>query len=124
MPAQVVLVHDDSDFNVAATLALTVADYRVASFVDPVAAIRALESARTVEALVTRIRFGPDKPDGFALARTARRMRSDIRVLFTAQAEFAPLAVGLGEFIAAPITPTDVVEGVQRLLAMNDFRPC
>ena len=124
MPAQIVLVHDDSDFNVAATLALTVAGLDVAAFVDPTSAIQALERARTVEALVTRIQFGPDKPDGFALARTARKMRPDIRVLFVARPEFAASAVGLGEFIAAPITPTDIVEGVRRVLVVNDFRPC
>jgi DNA-binding NtrC family response regulator len=124
VPAHIVLVHDNSDFNVAATVALTVAGHGVASFVDPVAAIQALEAARTVEALVTRIRFGPDKPDGFALARTARKMRPDIRVLFVALPEFAAAAVGLGDFIAAPMTPTDIVEGVRCLLAANDFRPC
>jgi DNA-binding NtrC family response regulator len=124
VPAQIVLVHDNSDFNVAATVALTVAGHGAASFVDPVAAIQALEAARTLEALVTRTRFGPDKPDGFALARTARKMRPDIRVLFVALPEFAVSALGLGDFLAAPITPTDVVEGVRRLLAVNHFRPC
>jgi DNA-binding NtrC family response regulator len=123
MPARVVVVHDDSDFNVAATVALTVAGYEVASFVDPVSAIEALEAAHPVEVLVTRIRFGPDKPNGLILARTARRVRPDIRVLFAALAELAPFTVGLGDFIATPIMPTDVVEGARRLLAVNDFRP-
>jgi DNA-binding NtrC family response regulator len=124
MPAQIVLVHDDPDFNISATLALTVAGYGVAPFVDPVVALNALEAARTVEVLVTDIRFGPDKPHGLALARTARRMRPDIRVLFTAAPELAPFAVGLGDFIAVPVTPTHLVEGVRRLLtAAADFRP-
>jgi DNA-binding NtrC family response regulator len=124
VPARIVLVHSDSDFNIAATVALTVAGYDVASFSDPVMALDSLDTARTVEVLITRMRFGPDKPNGFVLARTARRMRPDIRVLFTAQAEFAQFAAGLGDFIAAPITPTDLVEGVRRLLAVSDFRPC
>ena len=124
MPARIVVVHDDSDLNVAATVALTVAGYDVAAFVDPMAALHALEDARTVEALVTRMRFGPDKPNGLALARMARRKRPDIRVLFTGQPEFAVHAAGLGDFIAAPITPTDIVEGVRRLLDGDEFRPC
>ena len=124
MPAQIVLVHDDSDFNIAATLALTVAGYSVASFVDPMSALDALEVARTLEAVITRVRFGPCKPNGIALARMARSKRPDIRVLFVAQPEFAAQAAGLGDFIAAPVTPTEIVESVRRLLATSDFRPC
>jgi hypothetical protein len=45
-------------------------------------------------------------------------------VLFTAAPEFASFAAGLGDFIATPIAVTDVVEGVRRLLATTDFRPC
>jgi DNA-binding NtrC family response regulator len=124
VPAQIVLVHDDSDFNIAATLALTVAGYGAASFVDPMSALDALEVARTVEALITRVRFGPGKPNGIALARMARLKRPDIRVLFVAQPEFAAQAAGLGDCLAAPVTPTEIVEGVRRLLATSDFRPC
>ena len=124
MPARIVVVHDDADFNVAATVALTVAGYNVASFVDPMVALDSLAAARTVEALVTRVRFGPGKPNGIVLARMARRKRPDIRVLFVAQPEFAARAAGLGDFIAAPVTPTEIVEGVTRLLASADFRPC
>jgi DNA-binding NtrC family response regulator len=124
MPARIVLVHDDSDFSIAATLALTLAGYDVAPFLDPTMALDALEAARTVEILVTRIRFGPDKPNGLELARMARRSRPDIRVLFAAQPEFAVAAAGLGDFIAAPVTPDRVVSGVRRLLATSDFRPC
>ena len=124
MPARIVVVHDDSDFNVAATVALTLAGYDVAAFVDPMAALHALEAARTVEALVTRMRFGPGRPNGLELARMARRRRPDIRVLFIAKPEFAVHAAGLGDFIATPTTPTDIVEGVRRLLEGNEFRPC
>ncbi len=124
MSARIVLVHDDPDINIAATVALTVAGYDVASFSDPAMALNSLDAARTVEVLVTRMRFGPNKLNGFRLARAARRARPDIRVLFTAQAEFAPYADKLGDFVAAPITPTNVVEGVRHLLATEDFRPC
>ena len=124
MPAQIVLVHDDADVNVAATLALTVAGYAVAPFVDPVTALTALKGARTVQALVTCVRFKPEKPNGFVLARAARWMRPDIRVLFTAAPEFVVQAAGLGHFIASPVTPTEIVECVRYLLEGNDFRPC
>ena len=83
-----------------------------------------MEVARTVEALITRVRFGPGTPNGIALARMARRERPDIGVLFVAQPKFAAQAAGLGNFIAAPVTPTEIVEGVRHLLATSDFRPC
>jgi hypothetical protein len=54
----------------------------------------------------------------------ARRERPDIGVLFVAQPKFAAQAAGLGNFIAAPVTPTEIVEGVRHLLATSDFRPC
>lgn len=123
MPARVVLVHDDSGFNVAATLALTVAGYDVASFVDPMSAFDALGGARTVEALITRVQFESDRPNGVALARMARSKRPHIRVLFVTRPEFAGQAAGLGDFIAAPVTPAEIVEGVHRLLATGDIRP-
>ena len=119
--ARIVLVHDNSDFNVAATLALTVAGYSVAPFVDPVTALIDLEGARTIEALITRVRFGPDKPNGLALARAAQWMRPHIRVLFTVAPEFGVQAAGSGHFIASPDTPSKIVEGVRRLLTAADF---
>jgi len=123
MPARVVLVHDDSGFNVAATLALTTAGYDVVSFVDPMSAFDALGGARTVEALITRVRFGADRPNGVALARMARWKRPHIRVLFVTRPEFAAQAAGLGDFMAAPATPAEIVEGVRRLLPARDVRP-
>jgi DNA-binding NtrC family response regulator len=116
MPARVVVVHDEPDFIDRVVGALRRADLDVAAMADPLAALDALEASDRIEVLVTRVQFGPGKPNGVTLARMARTKRPGIRILFTARAEFEEYADGLGEFMAAPINVPDVVAAVERLL--------
>jgi CheY-like chemotaxis protein len=107
MPARVVVVHDDPTF-ADPLAALLGAGQDVALFTDPMAALDALDTARTIEVLVTRVQFAPGQPNGIALARMARIKRPGT--------EFAGDAADLGTFMAHPISVADVAQTVGRLL--------
>jgi DNA-binding NtrC family response regulator len=115
-PALVVVVHDEPKFSKQTVEALRLAGYEVAAFIDPMAALDALENAQRVEVLITRVRFPLGKPNGIALALMARHKRPGIKVLFTARPEFARHAEGVGEFMPVPIDLTELVAAVGRLL--------
>jgi hypothetical protein len=71
------LVHDTERFADRAAFALCGAGYEVAVFADPIKALNALDTATTVEILITRVNYPPGKPNGVALALmpdTAARM--------------------------------------------------
>jgi DNA-binding NtrC family response regulator len=116
VPARIVMVHDDEAFLTAAASALTAAGYDAALFSDPMAALDVLIEVRTAELLITRIEFGPGKPNGVALARIARVKRPGIKILFTASPEHAEHAAGLGMFLPMPVDPGDLMGAVGQLL--------
>lgn len=116
MPARIVIVHDEPDFADSLTAALKSAGHDVAMFTDPTAGLDALDDARRVELLITRVTFPPGKPNGVSLARMARYKRPSIRVLFAALPEFAEHTEGLGEFMPMPVSVPDVMQAVIRLL--------
>jgi DNA-binding response OmpR family regulator len=102
IPAKVAMVHDDSEFIQRVTETLRFAGHEAARFLDPKAALDALDSAQHIDVLVTRARFPTGKLNGITLAQNARVNRPGIRLLFTARPEFEEHAAGLGEFMAAP----------------------
>ena len=116
MPARVVIVHDDPGFVDQLVGALRLTGLDVATFIDPMIALDALEAAATIKVLITRVEFPPGKPNGVALARMTRNKRPDVRVVFTADPQFAAHAEGLGVFVPAPINIADVVAIVGRML--------
>jgi DNA-binding NtrC family response regulator len=116
MPARIVIVHDEPDFADPLTAALRLAGHDVVTFTDPTAGWDALDEARRVEVLVTRVDFSPGKPHGVSLARMARYKQPDIRIVFTALPEFAEHIDGLGEFVPMPANVPDVMLAVIRLL--------
>jgi hypothetical protein len=105
MPARYVVVHDDPEFTDAVVEKL---GKDVAWFTDPVRALTALEGARTVAFLITRMQFADNQPVGLSLARLARAARPDVRVVFTGRPEHREYARGLGEFIAEPVNARHV----------------
>jgi DNA-binding NtrC family response regulator len=117
MPAQIVIVHDQPDFAEEMAAALRLAGHEVAAFHDPMIALDALDAARKIEVLISRIGFAEGKPNGLALARMARAKRPGIRVVFTANPEFEAHAAGLGTFLASPVNVADVVAAVERFFA-------
>jgi ActR/RegA family two-component response regulator len=105
MPARFVVVHDDPTFTDALVEKL---GRDVVWFSDPMRALAALESARTVEFLITRMQFTDNQPVGLSLARLARAARPEVRVVFTGLLRYRDYARGLGEFIAEPVNATHV----------------
>ena len=72
MPAPVLVVHDEQDIRELAVSALRAAFLEVVGFDDPIPALDAIETDSRVRVLVTRVVFGPGKPNGVALARMVR----------------------------------------------------
>ena len=116
MPATVVVVHDDNSFTTEARTALEQKGFDVATFDDPLAALVALENARSADLLITRVEFGAGKPHGVSLALMARNKRPHITVLFVARPEHRPHTDGIGELLPVPASTEDLVAAAERLL--------
>jgi DNA-binding NtrC family response regulator len=116
MPARIVIVHDEPNFTDSLSAALTSSGHDVATFMDPQVAWDALDEAKRVELLITRVNFPLGKPNGVSLARMVRYKRPGIRVVFTALSEFAEHTDGLGEFVPMRASVPDVMLAVTRLL--------
>src|ERR1700759_2524669 len=112
MPARIVVVHDDAEFLDQVVAALRLAGYDVASFIDPLDALRRLEAAQTVEVLLPKIRFKPGKQHGISLAMMTRYKRPHVRILFVASPEFEAHAKDIGEFIPFPVDVSSLVARV------------
>jgi hypothetical protein len=94
---------------------LSLAGHYTAAFVNPMAALEALDNDR-IDDLVTMVQFAVGKPNGIALGRMARVRRHSSRILFTAQPEFAELVRDLGEMLPMPVSVAEVVRAVGGLL--------
>ena len=105
MPAPIVLVHDDIDFAGRLIERFTPG---MRWYQDPVQALAELEKARTVTFLITRVQFGDGQPVGLSLARLARAVRPQLRVVFTGAPQLREHALGMGEFIPEPVRPEHV----------------
>jgi DNA-binding NtrC family response regulator len=120
MPAAVLVVHEEPDTRELAVTALRAAFLEVIGFDDPMAALNAIEDDTRVRVLVTRVAFGPGKPNSVALARMVRVKRPGTEVVFVARAENASHTEDLGVFIPQPLNPDLLVATVARLLAARD----
>jgi DNA-binding NtrC family response regulator len=116
MPAAVLVVHDDQNIRDLAVSALRAVFLDAIGFDDPMVALDAIEASSRVRVLVTRVAFGPGKPNGVALARMVRLKRPGTKVVFIAREEYAPQAEGLGVFLPRPFDPDILVATVGRLL--------
>jgi DNA-binding NtrC family response regulator len=120
MPATIVVVHDDPELLGEISAALRNAGYDVATFLDPVAAIAALESARL---LITRAQFGRERLHGIALAQMAQARRPRIKIVFTALPEYEWEVKGLGEFLPLSVSVPELLETVERLVQPGGGTP-
>ena len=117
MPARVVLVHDDPVFVEGALAALRNAGHDdVATFPDSMTALGALEAAKRIELLITRVRFPPGQPHGVSLGLMARQKRPGLKVLLLSRPETEEFTKGVGEVLVAPVTSEDVVARVKAML--------
>jgi DNA-binding NtrC family response regulator len=118
MPAPIVIVHDDPDTLDPLAAALISAGHGVATFDDALAAWEALREARTIELLITRVRFGRGKPHGLALVIHTRRRRPDVKVIFTGSPQsIEAVKHSAHGFIRTPIKLPEAVATVERVLA-------
>jgi len=117
MPATIVIVHDEAQFVEPLVNSLRAAEYAVTTFPDALAAMHALEDAKTIELLVTRIEFPPGRSNGAALANMARVKRPSIKVLFIADLEHRKAVSDLGELIHSSASPEMVAAEAIRLLS-------
>ena len=102
MPARIVVVHDDPVFVATLATALGATGHSVATFVDPIAALDALDAAGKAEVVITRINYGTGRPNGVTLVRMARQKRPAIRALFIGRSEYVEYTEDLGEFLPSP----------------------
>ena len=116
MSARIVVVHDDPGFTDALATALLFAGHDVSTFSDPMPALTALELVEDVQLLITRMRFGDSQPVGLSLARVARKVRPDVKVVFITTPDYWSFTLGVGEFLTMPVTVTDVLNMVDGLV--------
>jgi DNA-binding NtrC family response regulator len=92
MPAPIILVHDDRKYLANTHAFLSDAGYEVASFINSLEALNALEAAKTVDLLIVRLQMPPGMPNGLSLASMTRQRRVGIKLLMLADA-------GLADFV-------------------------
>ena len=91
--------------------------HEVRAFTDPMSALGALDEAKRVDVLITRVIFPPGQPNGVAIARTARLKRPGVKILFAALPEMREHTDGLGEFLPAPASPAEIAALVGKMLS-------
>jgi hypothetical protein len=116
MPHCIVVICSELAFMDEAIGALGSAGYDVVAFTDPIVAIDALKVLPSVDLLISGASFGPNKPQGVSVGRMAKHRRPGIKVLYTAQAEFAGYLRDVGEVLPANVAMPDLLNAVGRLL--------
>src|SRR4029077_7404222 len=119
VPGHVILVHDDPSFIEEAAAALRTTGHDVATFIEPMEALNALEAAQRFEILITGSRFAPGKPNGVSLAQMAQAKQSRIKVLFTVAPENIEYTEGKGQFVVAAIDIPQLVTMVTKLVSQK-----
>jgi len=118
MPARIVVVHDGPCLERVIS-GLSQRGHDVRGYSDPLAALNALEDARRVEVLLTRLHFGPGKSNGVALALMARLKRPGVKVVFLEKPDDPELTAGLGEVAEGPVDAASLTGLVDKLLEMK-----
>ena len=113
----VLLVEDHPEVLELVQLALELRGYAVAVCATAKEALDRLCASRLPQALVTDIDLGRG-PDGFAVADAARRIRTDLRVLFYSGHAAPPEGRGLGQnerFLEKPFSRLALFETLEEL---------
>ena len=113
MLARIVVVLKDPELADATVSALVAEGHDALAVHDSMAALTLLEEATDIELLVASTYFGERKPTGAALALMTKLRRPDLKVIFTANPELAPLLEDIGRVIVEPISPSRVVEAIR-----------
>ena len=67
--------------------------------------------------MITRVLFPEGQPNGIALVRMTRLKRPEVKVLFVARSDTQEHTEGLGEFLPAGVTASEIVKMVGKMLA-------
>lgn len=110
MPAQVVVVLDDSNALDALTDAIRASGHSVQPFTDPLPAMDAFEDAEQAEMLITCLKFPAGKGNGRSLALMARSKQPNIKLIFLCGPEDEPYTPDLGHCLPLPVDVPRVVE--------------
>lgn len=116
MPARIVFVHDDPSFQSAVFNALAAADLSFAWYPDPLEASDALEAARRVELIITRLHFPHGRSNGVSLIQLARQRNRSVRAIFTETPGMESYVYDLGRYLAAPVALNDLMTAVSEEL--------
>ncbi len=116
MPARIVVVHDEQDFTDSVVGLLRQAGLEAIGCGSSMTALRLLETARTIELLVTGVEFSAP-PHGLSLALMAQDKRPGTKVLFTALEKYRADTDGIGAFMPLPVSAEDVAAAARALLA-------
>lgn len=103
MPAQVVVVLQDSVALNAVACAIRSNGHTVQPFVDPLRALSALEQAHKVELLITCVSFVTGKGNGRSLVLMTRMKRPDVKCIFLVQPGEDHHVRDLGECLPLPV---------------------
>ena len=117
MGGRILIVHDDDHFIARAAAALQAVGNTVTTSSAALEAIHQLDAMTPPDVLITRMRFGPGRSNGLALARMAHHRHPQIKIIFTALRDFQDDVAGLGKFLAAPVAIPDLVAAVNDALA-------
>ncbi|HEX7967774.1 MAG TPA: response regulator [Stellaceae bacterium] len=123
----ILIVDDDDQVLDSAEIVLTALDYRVIPATNADAALEIVKYYRGIDLLITDIVM-PGSMDGWELARRAKEIRSELRVLYTSG--FASRALperdaGYGPLLPKPWRAPELVRTVHRSLrgARRDLMP-
>ncbi len=116
----VLLVEDEPIIRELVQTSLEDADFEVVTAGHGGDAIRVLDAHdQPVQALVTDVRLG-DGPDGWAVARYARKLRPDLPVIYFSghsASDWPAEGVPKSAFVQKPFGPPTIVKGVRMPLA-------
>ncbi len=113
---RVLFVDDDPILSLEVCLFLREFGFGVAQAASAADAYEAIDRRAPLTALVTDINLGPG-PDGFEVARRARLVYPDLRVIYisgTAMDRYAAEGLKGAQFIAKPLHPRQIVEALRR----------
>jgi DNA-binding NtrC family response regulator len=116
MPAQVVVVLREHVLANKTAEALINAGYEAIAMHNSMAALQVLETARSIELLITSAHFPGHQPNGRALVRMTRMRRPELKVIFANGQDTKPHIVDDDIFIPTPTDPLALAGAAEKLL--------
>jgi DNA-binding NtrC family response regulator len=116
MPARIVFVHDDPDFQDAVFAALASAGLSFAWYPDALEATDALSAARRVELVITRLRFPDGRSNGLSLVQQVRLRDRAVRAIFAEEPGLENYVSGEGRYFDMSVGSATLMEAVYKEL--------